>query len=147
MQLHALVPLFKIFYTFVSKNFSSCRLKFPGKNCRQIYGKSKASVWRNLSTATAPKQNPLLCSFSLHFIFFSEQPFYGNQSTLDSHTNTVISHAVAFSSRWLPKPWQGLLQKVPLVIILLILRTFFLRWDINIVRRKLMLVALGTSKC
>ena len=30
--------------------------------------------------------NPLLCSFSLQFMFFSEQPFYGNYSTLDSHT-------------------------------------------------------------
>ena len=43
----------------------------------------------------APKMfwdNPLLCSFSLRLIFFSEQPFYGNYSTLDSHTNTVISH-------------------------------------------------------
>ena len=29
--------------------------KFPGKNCRQIHGKSKASVRRNLSTVTAPK--------------------------------------------------------------------------------------------
>ena len=55
MQLQALEPLFKIFYTFVCKNFSSCRLKFPEKNCGQIYGKSKASVWRNLSTVTAPK--------------------------------------------------------------------------------------------
>ena len=36
---------------------------------------------------------------SLQFIFFSEQPFYG----LDSHTNTVIFHAVAYSSRLLPK--------------------------------------------
>ena len=33
--------------------------------------------------------NPLLCSFSLQFIFFSEQPFFGNYLTLDSHTNTV----------------------------------------------------------
>ena len=41
MQLHALEPLFKIFYTFVSKKFSSCQLKFPGKNCRQLYEKSK----------------------------------------------------------------------------------------------------------
>ena len=31
MQLHALEPLFKIFYTFACKNISSCRLKFPGK--------------------------------------------------------------------------------------------------------------------
>ena len=29
-------------------------------------------------------------------------------STLDSHTNTVISHAFAYSWRWRRKPWQGL---------------------------------------
>ena len=50
----------------------------------------------------------MLCSFSLQKIFFSEQPFYGNYSTLDSHTNTVISHAFAYSSRWRRKPRQGL---------------------------------------
>ena len=38
--------------------------------------------------------------FSLKFIFFSEQSFYRNYSTLDSHTNTVLSHAFAYSSRW-----------------------------------------------
>ena len=42
----------------------------------------------------------MLCSFSLQLIFFSEQPFYGNYSTLDSHTNTVISYTFAYSSRW-----------------------------------------------
>ena len=31
--------------------------------------------------------------------FFSEQPFYGNYFTLDSHTNTVTSFAVAYSSK------------------------------------------------
>ena len=42
MQLHALEPLYKILYTVtVSKDFSSARLKFPGKSSRQIYGKSK----------------------------------------------------------------------------------------------------------
>ena len=56
------------------------------KNCRQICGKSKTSVWRNFSTGSAP--NPLLCSFSLKFIsllffiiiifLFSEHAFYGN---------------------------------------------------------------------
>ena len=56
------------------------------KNCRQICGKSKTSVWRNFSTGSAP--NPLLCSFSLQFIsllffiiiifLFSEHAFYGN---------------------------------------------------------------------
>ena len=99
MQLHALERLF----FFVCKNFSSFRLKYPGKNCRQIHRKSNTSVWRKLSTVTAPKI--LCCSFSLQLIFFSEQPFYANYY---SHTNTVISHAVAYSSRWLSKPWQGL---------------------------------------
>ena len=81
------------------------------ENYRQIYGKCKASLWRNLSTDTPPKfflDNLLHCSFSLQLIFFSEQPFYGNYPTLDSHTNTVISHAFAYSSRWRRKPWQGL---------------------------------------
>ena len=51
------------------------------ENYRQIHGKSKASLQRNLRTVTAPKivqDNPLLCSFSLQSIFFSEQPFCGN---------------------------------------------------------------------
>ena len=42
-----------------------------------------------------------------NWYFFSEQPFYGNYSTLDSHTNTVIFHAFAYSSRGRRKPWQG----------------------------------------
>ena len=42
------------------------------------------------------------CSYSylyiyIYYFFFSELPFYGNHSTLDSHANTVISHAVAYS--------------------------------------------------
>ena len=83
------------------------------ENYRQMYGKSKASLWRNLSTGAPPnffKDNPLSCSFSLQLIFFGGQPFYGNYSTLDSHTNTVISHTFAYSSRWRRKPWQGLLN-------------------------------------
>ena len=74
--------------------------------------KFKASLWRNsLSTGTPQKSfkyNPLFCSFSLPVIFFSKQPFYGNHSTLDSHTSTVISHTFAYSSRWRRKPRQGL---------------------------------------
>ena len=31
--------------------------------------------------------------------YFFRQPFYGNYSTLDSHTITVISHAFSYSSR------------------------------------------------
>ena len=48
MQLHALAPSYKIFYTF------ACEIS-PGKIADKIYGKSKASVWRNLSRVTAPK--------------------------------------------------------------------------------------------
>ena len=47
------------------------------------------------------------CSFSLQFIFFSEQPFYGNYSTLDSHTNTNFSRAcllVKMASKTVIKP-------------------------------------------
>ena len=81
---------------------------------KNIYGKSKTSLWRNLSTGTPPKMfkyNPLLCSFCLQLIFFSEKPFYGNYSTLDSHTNTVISLTFAHSFRWRRKLWQGLLSR------------------------------------
>ena len=43
--------------------------------------------------------------FSLQFIFFSEQPFYGNYSTLDSHTNTNFARVcllVKMASRSTP---------------------------------------------
>ena len=43
--------------------------------------------------------------------FFSEQPSYGNYSTLESHKITVISHAFAYSSKWRRKPWQGLFER------------------------------------
>ena len=42
--------------------------------------------------------------------------FYWNYSTLESHTNTVISDAFAYSSRWRRKPWQGLLLLILLVV-------------------------------
>ena len=79
MKLYALEPLFKIFDTFVCKNFSSCQLKFPGKIAgKQLCGKSKTSVWRNLSTVMAQKicfKNPLLCGVSLQFIFLQNSRF------------------------------------------------------------------------
>ena len=57
--------------------------------------------------SNGPK-NLLVKSFAVLLWFkiriFSEQPFYGNYSTLGSHTNTVISHAFAYSSRWRRKP-------------------------------------------
>ena len=58
------------------------------------------------------KYNPLLCSFSLQLIFFSEKPFHGNYSTLDSHINTVISHMFAYSSRWRAKTVARSISKV-----------------------------------
>ena len=57
--------------------------------------------------STLPTVN-MIC-FSLQLKFFSEKPFYRNYSMLDSHTNTVISHLFAYSSRWHWKPWRGLL--------------------------------------
>ena len=42
--------------------------------------------------------------FTSYHFFFSEQPFYEKYSTLDSQSNTAIFHAVAYSTRWLPKP-------------------------------------------
>ena len=52
VHLPALEPLFKIFYAFVCKNFSGCRLKFPGKiankyveNLKQASGEIQAQVW------------------------------------------------------------------------------------------------------
>ena len=78
--LHALEdlePLFKILYTF------ACT-ESPGKNYRQIYGKSKASLWRNLGTGRLPNFfSTILCFVALAYeSYFSEQPFYGNYSTL-----------------------------------------------------------------
>ena len=64
MQLQALEQLFKIFDTFVGKNFSPCRLKFPGKNCRQIYGQSKASFLENFKHSNGPP-NLLVKSFAV----------------------------------------------------------------------------------
>ena len=78
-----------------------------------MYGKFEASLWKNLSTGTAQKSFGAIfcfCDFGLQLIFFSEQPFNRNYSTVDSHTNTVISHAVTYSSRWRRKPWQDLLS-------------------------------------
>ena len=74
-------------------------------------GKSKASLWRNLSTVTPQKcLSTILCFLALVYksYFFSEQPFYGHYSTLGSHTNTIIFHTLAYSSRWRRKPWLGL---------------------------------------
>ena len=36
----------------------------------------------------------------MQFKFSAKQPFYGNFTTLDSHTNAVIFQAFAYLSRW-----------------------------------------------
>ena len=51
------------------------------ENYGQICGKSKASLWRNLSTGTPPFfWGTILCFVALvsKAYFFSEQPSYGN---------------------------------------------------------------------
>ena len=81
--LHALEdlePLFKILYTFVSK-------KVPGKitdKCMENLKHAKASLWRNVGTGRPPNFfSTILCFVALAYeSYFSEQPFYGNYSTL-----------------------------------------------------------------
>ena len=89
------------------------------KSREKLHGKSEASLWRNLSTDTLPNFfSTILCFVALlQFIFFfSEKPFCGNYSTFDSHTNTVISHMFAYSSRWRRKPWQDLYTSKTLLL-------------------------------
>ena len=56
------------------------------------------SLYWPIDRSTLPTVN--MIRFSLQLKFFSEKPFYGNYSMLDSHTKTVISHLFAYSSRW-----------------------------------------------
>ena len=87
MTTPALEPLFKIFFiclTFLWQNFSFCRLKFPGKITEKFMEiKAQVPVAHEFVSRT-------LCSVAL----ILEQPLYENYSTLDSHTNTVIFHAL-----------------------------------------------------
>ena len=74
----------------------------------KLHGKSKASLWRNLSTDTLPNVfSTILCFVALQqFLFFSVKPFCGNYSTSDSRANTVISHMFAYSSRTVTRSIQ-----------------------------------------
>ena len=67
MQLHALESLFYFLIGLSVMISSTCRLRFPGKKCKQIYGKSKASVWGNLSTVIRPPKfvSKILCCAAL----------------------------------------------------------------------------------
>ena len=89
--LEDLEPLFKF--------FMHLSVRKSRENYRQIYGKPKASFWRNLSTDRPPQFfRTILCFVAIVYncFFFSEQPFYENYSTLDSHANTAISHTFAY---------------------------------------------------
>ena len=59
------------------------------------------SVWRNSGTVTAPN---VYLWFTIHI--FSKQPFYGNYSTLDSHTykHCNFSRCYLYSSRSVCEP-------------------------------------------
>ena len=76
-----------------------CLQFFAGLSYRQMYRKFKKVVLGLLVHVTPSNVfRRILRSEALVYksYFFSEQPFYGNYSTLDSHTNTVISHAFAY---------------------------------------------------
>ena len=57
MQLYALEPLLKIFYTFACK-------RFPGKYCRQICGKSEKKCLVKFKHGNGP-QNLIVKSFGV----------------------------------------------------------------------------------
>ena len=110
MQLQALEPLFKIFYTFLFLPTKISREKLQ-TNIWKIESKGLVK-FKHRSTKFVSK---ILCCVALVYLlfyfilfiiifFFSAQAFYGNYATLDAHTNTVNSHAVGYSSRWHRKP-------------------------------------------
>ena len=61
----------------------------PGLSYRQMYRKFKKVVSGLIVHVRSEA--------FVYKSYFSEEPFYGNYSTLHSHTNTVISHAFAYS--------------------------------------------------
>ena len=83
MQLHALEPLYTIFYTLVCKNVSSCWLKFSGKivnkymeNLRQTSGE----IWAQLQPQKFASR--ILCCVALSYnsYFFQNSRFTKYQS-------------------------------------------------------------------
>ena len=84
-----------------------CLQFFPGNFYRQVYRKLKKKVLGLLAhIASSNCFSRILKSEALVYnsYIFLKWPFYGNFWTLDSHTNTLISHAFAYSSRWRQKP-------------------------------------------
>ena len=77
--------------------------RFPGDIADKYMESLKQASGEILSTVTAQTnlsvESFTLCSYSLQFIFFSEQTFCGNYLTLGSHKKTAIVHALAYTSR------------------------------------------------
>ena len=103
---------YALFFHSHARGFDSSRVSTPGNLLDQ--GKKIANIRGQgvLGPAGFEQLGPEMFSieysgvklkFTVYiYIFFSEQGFHGNYSTLVSHKNTVISQTI--SSRWLPKP-------------------------------------------
>ena len=85
------------------------------ENYRQIYGKSKESLWRNLSTGTPPIFfRTILCFVALvynWYFFFRTAVLRKLFDIRFSYKHCNFSHVcllVKSHSRWRRKPWQGL---------------------------------------
>ena len=80
------------------------------KSREKLQGKSKASLWRNLSTDTLPNFfGTILCFVALsQFIFFFQKSRFAEIIRHLILIQTLISHMFAYSSRWRRKPWQDL---------------------------------------
>ena len=88
---------------------------FPGLSYRHMYRKFKKVVLCLLAHVMPSNFfRRILRSEALVYKSYLFQ-FYGNYSTLDSHTITVISHAFVYLSRWRRKLWQGLLYSCMLL--------------------------------
>ena len=107
-QILATVTMLKLLHKLALDFPYICLHFFPVNFYRQMYRKFLKKVLGFLARVTPSnfssrilKSEALLYS---SYILILKQPFYGNYSTLDSHTNTVISHGFAYSSRWRRKP-------------------------------------------
>ena len=74
MYLHVPEPRFKIFYIFVCKTLSSCRLKFPGKKLQTNIWKIWIKCLEKFKHSYCPNNLVVKsfaeCSFSLQFTYF-----------------------------------------------------------------------------
>ena len=85
----------------MGKNFSSCQLKLGKVADKIIYGKSKASDWRNLTTGIEPK-----IWVALVYNFFFRVALLRKLSTLGFHK--IYENLMSFNDKtllflmWLP---------------------------------------------